>query len=349
MKKLTITDEINGTIIKDSIVKYASQIEDSIKSDVIGYLLDTRINGYSSRSTSFSINIGTSDVINDDIDLVSLSLYNNIFEMLLWELIEEKLHQAIKFHKISIKFSEFFSHKLYEKQEGSDSGYTKKHERKEVSQKITIATAYKLMEANYIPRFECCVRIGMQYYAKINYNLRSIQNMATDFICNVVAWGEPYGGKESHPDEITYEKFMDYCKDNKFVKLLKYFGYELDKDMFLKIRKEAHNLLFNKALKIETENIFDIGSIKNNMFVDVVGTNLKGEIIYIIENTDCNITERWGKLKKFFKLSHYKFVQASSKPIKNLPNFVENWIFNKETEEMDVITNQNHKPFEKVN
>ena len=36
-------------------------------------------------------------------------------------------------------------------------------------------------------------------------------------------------------------------------------------------------------------------------------------------------------------MSHHKFVQASSKPIKNLPDFVGNWVFNEKTEEMDII------------
>ena len=346
MIKLTLNDEINGKKIKDSVGEYENMIGDKIKSYIIGHLMNPSINDCRKRSTDIHISIYDNTICEDGLFGLLSELDSLVFESLMWKLIEEKLSEVINSYEIKIEINEFLHKKIYNQRPPYDRGYTMKHERKEVSQKITVSTACKLMSVNYIPNFEYNVSINSKYFIKTGCDLRKLGSVITDIIYDMLV-EDDYGKKSKH--EITYKIFHEYCKNNDFVKLLEHFDYKLSERRFMTIKENIYDFLMEKIgmMDIEGEEggkIYTINSTYNDMYIDVIGTNIRGDVVYIIENTDTGIIKRWDKLRKIFPLPHYKFVQASSKPIKNLPDFVENWVFNEKTEEMDIIGKIATKP-----
>ena len=213
VEKLTISDDINDVKAKERIENYSNEVEDKIKSYLITYLLNLKVSDYQSLHeeipTEIPINIDEEDICSDDIDEMFRGLYPIVFEVLLYKMVKEKLIENIKKYKIKIKIDEILRKRFISHDKVYDIGYIQKREQKEISQKVTMASARKLMSMNHIPKFEYHIWINTSYYVKTEHNTNNIITAFSNIVYDILSYSEH--GTEQCEREISYKKFVTYC------------------------------------------------------------------------------------------------------------------------------------------
>jgi hypothetical protein len=195
---------------------------------------------------------------------------------------------------------------------GNFSDIIQNKEKTKESKLLILKTAHKLLELHYVPKFECMV-FEKSYYGIDSGWLDS--NIREKLLPKI----------EENLTSTSFKEFLEMFKENKVVS----FCIDLLEEREKFFEREKNEIVKSIMEKL-SQNKYDSPKIKiitKQRFVDMIGLDLEGRIRYCIECSNEDLHDRWLLLKMVFG-NNVKYVQSSTKPIENLPPFVENWVFN---------------------